>query len=153
MNPRELDLDLPLDAVRSALAEAAEAWDAEWAPGIDGGRLALPVVFGLRRGVAVGRIKLVRLDEERTRIEWTPEESRLEVHRASVVVLLIAAVPLVGSIFSPFWPALFAIVPFALVSGLLAWWLVVSRLRTSGPEEFLSSITGATGESPDGVVR
>ena len=28
------------------------------------------------------------------------------------------------------------------VTGLLAWWLVLSRLRNSGPEEFFGTLAG-----------
>ena len=30
--------------------------------------------------------------------------------------------------------------PLAAVLGLLAWWLVVARLRSSGPEEFFAAL-------------
>lgn len=158
MTPREVDLDRPLAAVREALAETAEAWDAAWSPGIDGGRLELPVVFGLRRGVVEGAVELARLGDERTRVVFTPESSRLVVERSSVAVLSFAAVPLVITIAWPFWPALFPLVPFAAVTGLVAWWLVVSRLRSRGPEEFLAALAKrleepVDGESPAAVVR
>lgn len=158
MTPREIDLDRPLAEVRAALAETAEAWDAAWTPGIDGGRIELPVVFGLRRGVIEGALELTRLGAERTRVTFTPEASRLTVERAAVAVLSFAAVPLVITIAWPFWPALFPLVPFAAVTGLIAWWLVVSRLRSRGPEEFLAALAKrleepADGESPAAVVR
>jgi hypothetical protein len=139
----EIEAALSLAAARAALASEAEAWDAEWRPGIDGGLLALPVVFGLRRGVAVGRIAIERLDDERVRIVWTLEESRLVLQRSAVMVLSVAAVPLVGTLAWPFYPPLLAFAPFAAISGFAAWWLVVSRLRTSGPEDFLGELARA----------
>jgi len=140
---RELDLDAASGEVAAALAAVAEAWDAEWAPARDGGRLTLPVVHGLRRGVETGEVRLTRLGEARTRLAWTLHDSRLEVDRASVTVLSFAAVPLVVTVAWPFWPALFALVPFAAVTGLVAWWLVVSRLRSRGPEEFFAELARA----------
>lgn len=159
VSPRELDVDRPVGEVAALLARVAEAWDAEWSPSADGGRLELPVVHGLRRGVEAGDVRLTRLGTTRTRLAWTLDESRLAVDRGSVAVLSFAAVPLVLTIAWPFWPALFALVPFAAVTGLIAWWLVVSRLRSRGPEEFFAEVAsaaaGATpdGESGDGVIR
>lgn len=140
MNRHQLELELSADEAARALAEAAEDAGGEWTADARGGHLVLPVIFGLRRGVAIGRIDLVRLGDQRSRLEWTLDESRLEVDRRSVAVLSLAAVPLVGSIAWPFWPALFPLVPFAAIFGLLAWWLVVSRLRSFGPEEFLAAV-------------
>jgi hypothetical protein len=144
--------------VAAAVAETAAAWDAAWSPGGDGGRLELPVVFGLRRGVVSGALELTGLGEARTRVVFTPESSRLEVERAAVAVLSFAAIPLVVTVAWPFWPALFPLVPFAAVTGLVAWWLVVSRLRSRGPEEFLAALAerltaGGGGESAPDVIR
>ena len=141
----EIEVELPPEAARARLAELAEAWDGRY----EDDRLALPVVFGLRRGVALGRVEVVRLGDSRSRLAWTLEESHLEVHRASVAVLLFAAVPLVVTVAWPFHPPLFALVPFAAVSGLVAWWLVVSRLRSRGPHEFFAAL----GESPGAPER
>jgi Flp pilus assembly protein TadB len=97
------------------------------------------VVFGLRRGFAVGRVEIARLGGG-SRLTWELEESRLEIHRAAVAVLSFAAVPLVATLAWPLHPPLLALAPFAAVMGLLAWWLVVSRLRNSGPEDFLAAV-------------
>jgi hypothetical protein len=140
---RQLELDRPEAAVAAALVEVAAAWDGEWTPHAGGGRLVLPVVHGLRRGIESGEIALARLDATRTRLTWTPGASELAVERRSVAVLSFAAVPLVVTIAWPFWPALFPLVPFAAVTGLVAWWLVVSRLRSRGPEEFFAELARA----------
>jgi len=71
------------------------------------------------------------------------EESHLAVHAGSVVVLSIAVVPALGALAWPFWPPLLALAPLAAVLGLLAWWLVVARLRSSGPEEFFAALAAA----------
>jgi hypothetical protein len=156
MTRHELDLDRPLAEVADAVADLAEAWGAEWAPERGGGRLRLPVVHGLRRGVEAGAVTLTRLGEARTRLAWSRESSALAVERASVAVLSFAAVPLVVTIVWPFWPALFPLVPFAAVTGLVAWWLVISRLRPRGPEEFFAELArGLAGDAtpePSGAV-
>jgi Flp pilus assembly protein TadB len=115
----------------------------------------LPVLFGLRRGVAVGRVEIVRLGDERSRLVWALEESHLEVHKSAVAVLSFAAVPLVATVAWPFHPPLMALLPFAAVAGLAAWWLVVSRLRSRGPHEFFEAIRAAParGESPSDQIR
>lgn len=140
----EVELELTPEQAKRRLEEVADDWQGRFEGAEDGGSLALPVVFGLRRGVALGRVEIVRLGDSRSRLSWTLEESRLEVHRASVAVLLFAAIPLAITVAWPFHPPLFALVPFAAVSGLLAWWLVVSRLRSRGPVEFFAAL----GESP-----
>ncbi len=148
MNDHTIDLDLPPHAARAALAAAAEAWNAEWLPDERGGQLGLPLVYGLRRGVAIGQVELVRLGDERTRVTWTFETQELAVHRQSVAVLLFAALPLVASLAWPLYPPLLALAPFGAVTGFLAWWLVVSRLRSYGPAEFFSALR----ESDAGAV-
>jgi len=141
VNRCEIELDLPPEGAERQLASATEEWEGDWAPqGRSGGRLVLPVLFGLRRGVVVGRVEIVRLGDERSRVVWTLDESHLEVHKSSVAVLCFAAVPLTVTIAWPFHPPLMALLPFAAVSGLAAWWLVVSRLRSRGPHEFFEGL-------------
>lgn len=147
-----IELACAPDVAAAAVARAADDCGGEWRPERDGGRLVLPVVFGLRRGVAIGRLDIARLGAG-SRLTWELEESHLEVHRAAVAVLLFAAVPLLVTLAWPFYPVLLALLPFAAVVGFLAWWLVVSRLKTSGPEEFLAALAadagpGAAGSDP-----
>jgi hypothetical protein len=150
----ERELDLAVAPLAERLAELADAWAGEWTPEKSGGRLALPVVFGLRRGELAGRVELTALGAERSRLVWTIDRSELAVDRASVAILVLALVPTLGSLLWPFFPALFALVPYAAVFGLLAWWLVVSRLRSQGPEEFLAALAkGESRESSVPVVR
>jgi hypothetical protein len=40
----------------------------------------------------------------------------------------------------PFFPRLLEIAPFGAVIALGGWFLVISRLRTSGPDEFLEAV-------------
>lgn len=135
------EVELPVAPVEAARAIAATAgpWGAEWTPHEGGGRLALPVVFGLRRGWLVGELTIAPSGSG-ARVAWRQLESHLEVHRSSVAVLSMAAVPLLGVLGWPLWPPLLAFAPLAAVLGLLAWWLVVSRLRSSGPEDFLAAL-------------
>lgn len=136
----QVELTLAPVAAANAIARTAESWGAEWAPSEGGGRMTLPVVFGLRRGILVGEITISATGPG-SRIAWRQLESHLEVQRSSVAVLSIAAVPLLGVLGWPLWPPLLAFAPIAAVLGLLAWWLVVSRLRSSGPEDFLAALS------------
>jgi hypothetical protein len=142
----ELRVPLAIADLPEALAEAALAWGAEWtsdassvASQRSGGRLVLPVVFGLRRGVLVGRVDF-EPSGDGSRIAWQLEESHLELQRASVALLTLTVLALLPALAWPFNPKLLALLPFALVMGLLAWWLVISRLETSGPEEFFATV-------------
>jgi hypothetical protein len=148
VNRHERVVALAPAAAKAALAGAARDWGAEWSPAGDGGRLVLPVVFGLRRGFATGTVA-VEPAEGGSRLVWTLEESRLAVHRSSVVVLSLAAVPALGALAWPFFPPLLALAPLGAVLGFLAWWLVVARLRSSGPEDFLALV----GEAAEGGDR
>ena len=142
MNRHEVRIEMPIAELSSALAEAAAAWGAEWEPdgaSRDGGRLILPVVFGLRRGVLIGRVDF-EPSGDGARLAWQLEESHLEVQRASVGVLALAILALLPALAWPFQPKLLALLPFAGVMGLLAWWMVISRLETSGPEEFFAAV-------------
>lgn len=127
-------LDLPVrpDAARAALRRAAEDWGAE----LDGDRLHLPVVQGLKRGVVSGPLRIDATDEG-ARIAFRPEESHLYVQMASVFILLIAIVGALATILWPFFPRLLPVAPFGALLALGGWFLVLSRLRTSGPDEFL----------------
>ncbi len=138
----EVCLALPVGELPAALAAAAAEWGAEWrsdGAGREGGRLVLPVVFGLRRGVLIGRVEFEPAGDG-ARISWNLEETHLHVQRASVAVLVFAVVALLPALAWPFQPQLMALLPFAVVMGLLAWWLVLSRLETSGPEEFFATL-------------
>jgi len=145
-----IELDRNPTAAGAAVGEIAGEWDAGWRPDARGGRLVLPVVYGLRHGVVEGRMEIERLGDDRARLRWVEESSRLAVDKSSVAILSIAVVPLVGSIAWPFWPVLFPLVPYAAIFGLIAWWLVISRLRTSGPEEFLRDVAALKDASSSG---
>lgn len=146
MELHEIDVGLEPEEAAGAVARAAEDWGAEWTPERGGGRLVLPVVFGLRRGVAVGRVDIASSGRG-SRLTWRLESSELVLHRSAVGLLALSAVVLLAATAWPFHPPLLALVPFAAVVGLLAWWLVVSRLRNSGPEDFFAVVASDGGES------
>lgn len=131
-------LDLPErpDAAMAALRRAAEDWGAELHKEESGLWLHLPVVHGLRRGVIAGPVR-VESAQEGARIHFEPRESQLYVQPASVVILLLAVFGAAFTVIWPFYPRLLPVAPFGAILALGGWFLVVSRLRTSGPDEFL----------------
>jgi hypothetical protein len=127
-------VDLPVrpDAALAALRRAAEDWGAE----LEKDRLHLPVVQGLKRGVVSGPVR-VDAAGEGARVVFRPEESRLYVQSASVFILLVAIVGALVTVLWPFFPKLLPLSPFGAILALGGWFLVLSKLRNSGPDEFL----------------
>jgi hypothetical protein len=139
MDQHEIDLNTPPDEALTAVERAAEAWGAELEREGRGGRLRLPVVSGLRRGVMSGPLT-VEETPEGSRVLFQPEDSIQVVQAASVVVLLLAAAGGILTILWPFYPQLLPLSALGAVLALGGWFLVVSRLRTSGPQEFLGMV-------------
>ena len=134
-----IDLDLPPAGALSALRRTAEDWGAELQESRDGGQLHLPVLAGLRRGLMSGPVE-VRPAEGGSRVTFRPETSVYYVQTQAVLVLLLAVAGGLLTVFWPFFPKLLSIAPFGAVVALGGWFLVISRLRTSGPDEFLEAL-------------
>ena len=108
----------------------------------------LPRVAGLHRGILVGRIQLypgsageaepdpVRAAASRTRVVFEVEAAHDHVHLAAVVILALAAFGALLTVVWPFFPSLLPVAPFGALLALGGWFLVISRLQNSGPEEF-----------------
>ena len=142
MNRHTLVVPLTISEAPAAIGAAAESWGAEWqGDPADrcAGRLELPVVFGLRQGVLIGRVAIEPAGSG-ARLTWELEESRLTLRRLEVALLAVTLCLLLPALAWPFVPRLLALLPVAAVTGLLTWWLVLSRLRNSGPEEFFSTL-------------
>jgi hypothetical protein len=134
-----VDLQIPPEGALSALRRTAEDWGAEFQPQGSGGKLHLPVVAGLRRGLVSGDVE-IRPAEGGSRVVFRPESSIYYIQTASVVILLLALFGAGLTFLWPFFPELIAVAPFGAILALGGWFLVVSRLRTSGPEEFLAAV-------------
>lgn len=144
--PRQHAVELPLrpDAALGAVARAADDWGAEYTPeGWTGGRLVLPVVAGLRRGLVTARVTAAPAGDDGTRLVLAVEEAVYRLHLASIVLLLLALAGAVTTVVWPFFPRLLAIAPLGLALALAAWLLVIARLANSGPEEFLAQVAAA----------
>ena len=135
----------PRDAMRS-VGTAADLWGASWRPGSSSGTLLLPVVRGLRRGVERCHVSISPAGFG-SELELTVEERRLEVNRSAAVVLVFGGLGGLIVTLWPFFPGLMPLLPVAVVLPLAAWLLVVARLRSSYPEDFLK-LVGEIDEAP-----
>jgi len=123
----------------AAAGRAAEAWGAEIRRESGRVRLALPVVAGLRRGMVSGPLT-AEPTREGSRLVFRQEDSFYRVQPASVVILLLAVVGAVLTCLWPFFPRLISVAPFGIILALCGWFLVISRLRSSGPDDFLGTV-------------
>ncbi len=136
--PQTLELHASPAAALAAVAATAEDWGAAWSPATDGGRLALPVVAGLRRGVLDVRLE-ARSTGNRTRLTARVEDECWRVHKSATAVLALGALGALPVLLWPLHGDLLALAPAGLVLLFLAWFMVVSRLRTAGVAEFLEA--------------
>jgi hypothetical protein len=145
------EIHAPPERTLAAVDEAAEMWNAVWQISGSGGRLHLPVLAGIRRGSVVGPVK-VGVAQAGSTISFEIEDDAYQVNRPALIFLVLGAL---GGVLSLFWPLLGPdlqkVVPFGLVMAIGAWLLVVSRLRTAGPEDFFDSVAeiAEEGEEPE----
>ena len=144
MTEHAIDLPLSPEEAVSAVQKTAEEWGAEFERNGSGGQLRLPVLAGLRRGLMTGMIE-VRPEVEGSRVVFWPEQSVYHVQVSAVVVLLVAVSGGLLTVLWPFFPHLRPGAAFGASLALGGWFLVISKLRTSGPDEFLEAVA-AVGE-------
>jgi hypothetical protein len=142
----EIDLDTHPEAALAAVGRAAEAWGAKFDREGQGGTLYLPIVSGLRRGMVSGPVT-VEEDGEGSRVVFRPAETIQYVQTAPVVVLVISGLGAIATVLWPFFPDLLPLSSLGAVLALGGWFLVLSRLRTSGPQEFLVAVAAEAEES------
>ncbi len=131
------ELPVSVERARAAVTEAAERWGADWDP--ETGTISLPLAAGLRVGVGRGSLAVEpRGNGSHVRLAIT--EQTYWVRWNAVVVLLLAAAGGVVCGLWPFLPRLLPWAPFGAVLALLGWFLVVSRLVTNSPGEFLDTM-------------
>lgn len=145
MTAHAIDLQMPPGTALAAVRQTAEDWGAELDLEGSSGRLRLPVLAGLRRGLLTGPVT-VEPSESGARVTFQAEEAVYYVQTPAVAILLLAIVGAVFTVLWPFFPDLLAVAPFGAVLALGGWFLVISRLRTSGPEEFLEAVAAEGGK-------
>lgn len=123
-------------AVLQTVEEAAEIWGAAWQPEGQGGRLDLPVVQGLRQGVLTGNLRAEPADGG-TLVSLEIEESHVKINWSAAGVLLMGGLGGLTLVLWPLSPRILQLAPIGAVLAVVAWLLVVSRLRYSGPVDFL----------------
>lgn len=156
MAEHAIELDSPPEQALSALRQTAEDWGAQIQPGEDGSvemtgsRLHLPVVAGIRRGLISGPIE-VQPAAGGSRVVFRPEQSVYYVQTPSVMILILSVFGAALTVLWPFYPQLMPVAPFGAIIALGGWFLVVSRLRTSGPDEFLTAVAAAPPAPRDAI--
>jgi hypothetical protein len=146
----------PGEALRAVLAAAGD-WGAEIEPLGAGnaagnaaagqaGRLSLPVVAGLRRGVLSGPLA-IEANGGGSRVVFRPETQDYYLETSAIAVLVMAAAGALLTVVWPLVPKLLPAAPFGAVLALSGWFLVLTRLRAKGPAEFLQSVKGAAGQA------
>ena len=142
------------DAALEALVRTAAQWGGadfdpesgdERAP-----RLRLPVVAGLRRGWVGGAVTALEV-EGGSRLTFHEEEGEIHLHVPAVAVLVIAGLGGLLTVLWPFFPRLIAVAPFGAVLALSGWFLLLSRLRSSGPRELLEAVAAEVGRGDPAV--
>ena len=156
-SPVEHAIDLPHApaAALRALAAAAEEWGADFAPavtggpdgpGSGGGELRLPVVAGLRRGLLSGPVAVTPAPAGRgSRLVFRAVAQDYYLETTALALLSIAAAGALLTVAWPLFPRLLPVAPLGAVLAVGGWFLVLSRLRGQGVEEFLASVAGHAG--------
>jgi len=151
LSPVEHAIDLPHApaAALRALGAAAEEWGADFAPAVTGGpggELRLPVVAGLRRGLLSGPVAVTPAPAGRgSRLVFRPVAQDYYLETTAIALLSIAAAGALLTVAWPLFPQLLPVAPLGAVLAVGGWFLVLSRLRGQGPEEFLASVAGHAG--------
>lgn len=122
-----------------AIGQAAEMWGADWRPGSTVGRLHLPVVQGIRQGIVTGDLS-AEPDGSGTRLRFDVEEVFYAVNRSALAVLILGALGGLSVVLWPLSPKILQLAPIGAVLALVAWLLVVSRIRNSDAEDFLALV-------------
>ena len=131
-------------SVLRAVEEAAEVWGAVWQPDSQGGRLALSTVQGLRQGVLSGSLK-VQPSDGGTLLRLEIEEARFSINWSATAVLLLGALGGLSLVLWPLSPKILQLAPIGAVLAIVAWLLVVSRLRYSDASDFLDLVAELAG--------
>ena len=134
-----VELDLSPAAALAALRRTADDLGAELQEEGASTKLHLPVLAGLRRGLVSGEVEILPT-QEGSRLVFRPETAVYHVQTQAVMILLLATAGGLLTLVWPFFPKLLQIAPFGALIALGGWFLVISRLRTSGPDEFLAAV-------------
>ncbi|REJ85454.1 MAG: hypothetical protein DWQ36_11795 [Acidobacteria bacterium] len=149
------DLDLAEAEAFEHLADLARAWGGDYRrvdPDEtleDGGdadaRIVLPVQAGMRHGALLVDVHARRLgDGRRTRLELDVARSDYHLPKASLFVLTAGLAGAVLMVALPLVPHLVGLLPLALALLLLAWFLVLARVKYRGIREFADELRSSS---------
>ena len=123
------------------IAHHADMWGGAWDAFDDtSGKLGLPVSAGLRRGWVEGDVRIERDPEGGCRVTFVEDHAAYRVDRASVMILVTAALGCLVSLVAMFLPKLLPLLPIGILLAVGAYLVVIARLRNSGPEEFFETV-------------
>jgi hypothetical protein len=145
--PGEYHREAAVSGARLAagIEAAAEAWGAAWER--EGGRLDLPISAGLHSGRLKGRLRVEPVASG-SRLVLTVEARSWRPRTHAVALLVLAAAGGLVTVLWPFFPGLLGLAPMGAVLALSAWFLVISRLTTNSPEDFLALAVELGSEPP-----
>ena len=124
-------------AGRELVREAVLGWGGSWDEA--SGALELPLLAGVRRGVARGTLTIEE-HERGCRAVLSVHEETFSLRGDAVVVLCVSAAGALSTVVWPVVPALLPFVPFGVVLALAGWFLVISRLVTNRPEDVFETL-------------
>jgi len=139
MPSHQRQLSQPPSTVLEAVDEAAQMWGAEWQPTDQGGQLRLPVVQGLRRGIVQGTLNAAP-EETGTSLRLDVETASYAINRSALAILILGGMGGLTIVFWPLSPTILQLAPIGAVLALVAWLMVVSKLRNSDPEDFFDLV-------------
>ncbi len=155
MENLELELAVPPEEAWRLLRRAVEEWGGEWRDPqgdvANGNELILPTRAGLREGYT-RFTPTVSSGTTGSRLTLGLVGESLRVNSGAAMVLLMGAV---GGLLVVVWPlhaALLAVAPVGAVLALVAWLLVASRFRSSGPHELLGLVRDLAEEPREAEV-
>lgn len=124
----------------AAVDQAAEMWDAAWEASPSGGRLHMPALAGIRSGSILLTVEAKRCASG-TDLLLRVEDSAYRINRGAALFLVVGALGGISAVFWPLFPErLLPFVPLGLVMAIGSWLLIVSRLRSAGPQDFLDTV-------------
>ena len=143
------DFEVAPEELLAAVEASAGDWGAAWTPAVSdgagtaGGRLVLPALAGLRRGLLTADLVVSGRGAGASAVEARVVEEFWKLNLAAVMVLLMSAAGAAVTFLWPFYPRLLPALPVGALIAISGWFLVVNRLRTSGVEEFLEGVEAA----------
>lgn len=135
----EITVGASSSEVRRAIEEAIELGYAVPASEAPERRLLVPLSAGIRTGSMVVDWALETSGTE-TRILLEVRDESLRTSPTALAILVMGALGGLMTVVWPLHPDLLGLAPLGALLALLAWLLVVSRLRSHGPDDFLATV-------------